>query len=552
MEKTTYTLRDFVEFSKVHPFCIPYYQRGYVWGKQRPNDDQDSVHYLLDSLLKVNEDLPVFLQGITTTDDGINIIDGQQRLTTLMLLLQSKGCFDLNIKYESRTDSDNYLHGIKVEDEDTQDIHYFKNAQNICKEERYQKISIEKLLNNVKFLWIKIPADKASRTFTTMNGDRALMRQGELIKAELLRLASLDNQEGISSWESYELRGRYARTWDNWFHWWMQDEVKDWLGLNEKSVGIEWLLTTVQSTYLKNNKAKDLNDLTFESFKRDVLGNTPKQAKDAFKRIQQTQKRFEDVFNNAIEFNKIGGILYMFDKNNKTSFINQYFTQGVSMEDLNNIFVKSFLGLTYKEILTDDEKTFQDKRTKVEEQLFLNSDVYNDKKNDGAYNQAIYYFLRRNIEEDCKQNGLNGRKFDFSILRNRSIEHIYPKSCVVHQDNNVFKNGSEEVVSTVTDKMIWREKIGNFTAANQTKAITEHSLGNMVLLYGRDNSVFGAKMFDKKKDVFFNPMETKIFRSRNLLHSVFIFAVNKTWGASEILDNHKKYYREFVQTYYEH
>ena len=110
MDKTTHTLRDFVEFSKTHPFRIPFYQRGYVWGKKRPNDEEDSVHFLLNSLLKVKDDMPVFLQGITTTDDGIDIIDGQQRLTTLMLFLQSKGCYDLNITYQSRTDSDNYLH----------------------------------------------------------------------------------------------------------------------------------------------------------------------------------------------------------------------------------------------------------------------------------------------------------------------------------------------------------------------------------------------------------------------------------------------------------
>ena len=36
MDKTTHTLRDFVEFSKTHPFRIPFYQRGYVWGKKRP------------------------------------------------------------------------------------------------------------------------------------------------------------------------------------------------------------------------------------------------------------------------------------------------------------------------------------------------------------------------------------------------------------------------------------------------------------------------------------------------------------------------------------
>ena len=161
MDKTTHTLRDFVEFSKTHPFRIPFYQRGYVWGKKRPNDEEDSVHFLLNSLLKVKDDMPVFLQGITTTDDGIDIIDGQQRLTTLMLFLQSKGCYDLNITYQSRTDSDNYLHGIEVEDTNTQDIYYFKKAQKICQEEQYQNIPIEKLLDNVKFLWIKIPSRKA-------------------------------------------------------------------------------------------------------------------------------------------------------------------------------------------------------------------------------------------------------------------------------------------------------------------------------------------------------------------------------------------------------
>ena len=97
-----------------------------------------------------------------------------------------------------------------------------------------------------------------------------------------------------------------------------------------------------------------------------MLGNTPKQAKDAFKIMQQTQKRFEDAFNNAIEFNKIGGILYMFDKTNRISFINQYFTRGVSKDDLHNIFIKSFLGLTLIEIQTEDEQAYQTKRSNVE------------------------------------------------------------------------------------------------------------------------------------------------------------------------------------------
>ena len=34
MDKTTHTLRDFVEFSKTHPFRIPFYQRGYEKKKE--------------------------------------------------------------------------------------------------------------------------------------------------------------------------------------------------------------------------------------------------------------------------------------------------------------------------------------------------------------------------------------------------------------------------------------------------------------------------------------------------------------------------------------
>lgn len=52
------------------------------------------------------------------------------------------------------------------------------------------------------------------------------------------------------------------------------------------------------------------------------------------------------------------------------------------------------------------------------------------------------------------------RKFDFSIWNNRSLEHIYPKS----------KKGEIE----------WSE------------SASVHSIGNLVLLYGKDNSSFGA------------------------------------------------------------
>ena len=70
-------------------FVIPAYQRGYKWNR-------DDIFKLLEDLKvfeKSNEDNNSFycLQNITivplSSEDGWNVVDGQQRLTTLYILL---------------------------------------------------------------------------------------------------------------------------------------------------------------------------------------------------------------------------------------------------------------------------------------------------------------------------------------------------------------------------------------------------------------------------------------------------------------------------------
>ena len=103
------------------------------------------------------------------------------------------------------------------------------------------------------------------------------------------------------------------------------------------------------------------------------------------------------------------------------------------------------------------------------------------------------------------------RKFDFSIWSNRSLEHIYPKSkkCCLDFEKTEFQEGSI------------------------------HCIGNLVLLYGRDNSAFGAKDFEEKKQVYFNTGKGLEFKSRNLIHTLSVFA-NSEWGAKNILENKTK------------
>ena len=585
-----YTLRDLVELSQKIPLRVPYYQRGYIWGKRRNDDEiKDSVHYLLKDLVRVVDNEPIFVQGITTTltepeDEKplefIDIIDGQQRITTIYLLLKVLGFNKLILTYESRTDSTDFLDHIALDEEflsdnanDSQDIHYFKNALRICKDE-YAEIlreHIGDLLNNVQFLWIKIPRDKAQVTFTMMNGQRAKMTVPELIKAELLRRASLDGQNGTSSWECHELRGRYARTWDEWVRWWSdENKSRKWLHLST-SDPLSILILLVYNTMSNSSRLKMSDNLTFDKFLSKVFGhnNDSKRAKEVFYQMRGIQNRIEDAFEDPITYNLIGGITYMFsrhDRNGLENFLLDYFSEsGIVLDDTNCfkesssnfkdksleiVYKKSFLGLTYNEIknsnIKENENQFYNKLTYTKQLLFRTTDLYRENE---AKEKGFEYLIRRNIDEDCKQNGEEGRKFDFTILSERSLEHIYPKSKVWHVDGSQLLDGNNSKISS-TDGMLNRQEIEPFNdGVAGGVALSEHSLGNLVLLYKSNNSEFSNSDPKGKKKMLFDPNCKEFFRSRNLLHTIMIFAKNECWDASHILANHKAYFEEFNKFY---
>ena len=122
MKNNTYTLSEYVHLLKQGgSFIIPSYQRGYVWGQEKPRLKKNSVLNILDTLIDgfVN-DKDVFLQGITVCEKGADIIlvDGQQRTTFFYLFLKYLEYNEyLRIVYAVRKESDNFLKNLDIEDE---------------------------------------------------------------------------------------------------------------------------------------------------------------------------------------------------------------------------------------------------------------------------------------------------------------------------------------------------------------------------------------------------------------------------------------------------
>ena len=127
---TTRTIQSLIK-DKLQ-FFIPSYQRGYRW-------DQAQVVALLDDIYKFevphdNKDASYWLQPVIVApqaDCSYEVIDGQQRLTTIFIILRyikSKlPVYDasFSIQYESRSGSAGFLEQLNETERDTNiDYHH--------------------------------------------------------------------------------------------------------------------------------------------------------------------------------------------------------------------------------------------------------------------------------------------------------------------------------------------------------------------------------------------------------------------------------------------
>lgn len=561
------TLREFLyPRGKKATFEIPNYQRGYKWSVKEHDDSQSSVEYLLSDLIsawKSHPDQTFFLQGITVSEEGdrVEIIDGQQRITTIYLVLRLLGRSfisdenNIELKYSVRPDSQEFLERLKdasfawkkAAPSEPQDIFYFREAMEQIErlfDNRDTRIESQSksefanyLLDRVTFLYIVVDRRQAVKTFTMMNGNKATMHQEELVKAQMLHQVSipmripdkdrpstfdemLDTIKDYAArdWEADALRSRYAREWDKWLYWWNRKEVRDFFGSGNKPMGL-----LLQYYYWEKCGGKAVKDFQYEQFKAYL--DDAKATKRVFKEMRDLQKRFEDVFRNPLSHNYLKlALICSTGPEDKFQILQYYFDEGSDVEKLKKYAQWRLVGATHLAIVGNDNELESDTKDvcarKVHDKLRDNI-VY------GQYNEeAFRQLLRLNVEEYNKLNGGTGVAFDFSVWNCRSLEHILPKSKVFHMEErdgmDVAIRGDGEYIGdegkAQSQDFIKREDCFKGDGS-------EHCIGNLVLLYKDNNSSFGNSCFEEKKRLFFD-MKASSFRfdSRSLLHSIAVFS----------------------------
>lgn len=230
-EKSTTLVNLKSLFSKDRKFVIPIYQRGYAWGEDEVNDlwkdilstiSRKSTHYTGMLSLSIRD----------KAKNVFEIVDGQQRLTTLLILISlinKKGGYNLESTYIQKNDQFKFTYDIKNKDDKNflekciltetkklkcqntyqQNLLYAKNnlSEKIEKVTNLKQIKdcvLEKLHFNIYY---NEDAKEAKRIFETMNNRGKTLSKLELLKNRLMYLVSKidkDNDLGFisSAWNT--------------------------------------------------------------------------------------------------------------------------------------------------------------------------------------------------------------------------------------------------------------------------------------------------------------------------------------------------------------
>lgn len=171
------------------------------------------------------------------------------------------------------------------------------------------------------------------------------------------------------------------------------------------------------------------------------------------------------------------------------------------------------------------------------------------------YEVAYRWLLRQNIKQDNQDQKHKGRKFNFSIERDRSLEHIYPKSKIGHKnEEGKCLNWEDKELDEkhLSDIKLWREDmVWTNPVTKQEHHGTEHCIGNLVLLYKRDNSKFNDADFRQKNEYFFTDLDDEAFESRHLIHTTMIFSDVRweDWNREQVARRKAEEIEEFKKEY---
>lgn len=480
---------------KNYTFVIPYQQRGYKW-------TPDNIKVLLDDFrdfLNKTEKHIYCLQPIavvpTNDDKKFEVIDGQQRLTTMFLLTKYLGEQPYRFVFERDSDSNgrenflnNEINSIETENDSEIDKFYIsrayltikewfhdrgeykllKNERERCmlcesetidnvKKQYKELLQAKKNEKSIQVLWYVVNTGAEHEAFRNINSGKIQLSNSDLIKALLLNNTNdFENRQQIAA--QFELMERQFAE-DRFWYMLQRKDIEPLKGQSR----IDLLFNMVANVKYEDYQIDSRK--SFSTFSKYTVEELAKM----WKNVREKYQRLRDLFDDPYTFHYVGFLIYCGENLNTLLGDYESKTKQVFRTELKNKIQRR---LTHKSL---DEYSFEDSKDALRKLFVLHN---------------VETLLCR--YENLKTKGLkfSYENFPFELLYSHTwnIEHI-----ASHTDNNL---------KSKEDRQDWIESVeADFASMIRNKSLKERLQTELDNLKNENNSMIDIRSLNKLEEI---------------------------------------------------
>ena len=497
-------------------FFIPTYQRGYRWDEKQViellNDVREFMH-------KGNIQAGEFycLQPIVVKkrpDGKYDVIDGQQRLTTFLIIQKFLRKKTYHIEYASRANSAEFLNNIteyvengKQQTSNNVDFFFMTKAYNTVKTWFESKADEDDdytledefsmyLGKYCKVIWYEVEDDANSESiFTRLNIGKIPLTNAELIKALFLRKSNFKNIGDAAHLKQLEI----AAEWDNIENTLQNDKV--WYFINpgnraSLATRIEYIFDTITK-----KKSSHYSDYTFIEFSK-MLDEDGQNIDYVWKMVKNYYQTIMEWYEDQRLYHLIGFLTSTKSYVTMPDLINEYYSKDYNKNEFENLIIQKirdhFDGTDLKELSYEwgDQDTIKD--------VLLLFNIVTVMNNSSAYSRFPFDSYNKNswsLEHIHAQNteGIGNSKelwiawIDEHLKSFRQFTGDLYKEVVAKLESVDRDTLTKEIFDGLFDEIC--------LMIQNDFGVDLHNIDNLALLDRNANSSLGNNFFDVKRSM---------------------------------------------------
>jgi len=524
-------LKPIKDFQNFH-FWVKNYQRGYKWTREE-------VEQLLNDIydFKPQKENEFYcLQPIVIKEDSgkKELIDGQQRCTTIYLILKYLGKDTFELDYQTRKGSETFIKEIDslgiagkwdewvkaLSNKDKNNVdnyHFFEAYQTIqdwfAKKSKDEKERfLDKLLNKTQVIWYEVEENIDSiELFTRINSHKIPLTEAELIKALFL----INLKKGTKQSEVLQLQqNEIAQQWDR-----IENELQDknfWYFISHTAPGATRIDKLLSLSTIFKDLDKTGEHALFFAFEQDFK-NSQKEASqwvtNRWGEIKHIFQIFKEWYHDFELYHLIGLLIYLGEDIDDILSVKE---KSTSKKDFKN-HIKEKICKKIEEIGNIREVSYSENKYKAKRILLIFNiiSILNSKDEINRFPFYQYQSISWDIEHiHAKADNINEQKkwleeFKNWLLQSGDEELIKKYSdrieevLAVERNDNKEEDQMETLIEDIYDYFSNTKEEG--------EAFNIDNLSNLALLDSSTNRGYGKAPFPQKRTTIIKRDEEGVF-----------------------------------------